>query len=143
MGARSESCSIIPVVIVESNILYQESLCSWTNDTMWINCIELPISIISSSNHDTSIDLSHLVSKEISLSKLNTREHIICSLEVDESDISYLLSNSSISLTLPSYKVFENGSDWWVLPVWVGLVGWVVHNWLTRVLSWNHVVEQS
>jgi hypothetical protein len=57
--------------------------------------------------------------------------------------ISYSLSDSSISVILPPSEVVEMSSDWRVLPVRIRRIIVVEVEWLARICSRNHVMEDS
>jgi hypothetical protein len=75
--------------------------------------------------------------------ELNTCKQVVSNLEVLKSDITNLLSNSSISAILPSSKVGKVGGDWWILVPWVSLVVVIELKRLTWVFPWDHVMENS
>ena len=79
----------------------------------------------------------------ISQTELNTGEKVISNLEVLEPDIADFLCDSSISSILPASEVREVRSDGWILVERISCVGVIIHNWLARVLSWDHVMEDT
>jgi hypothetical protein len=143
MRARSKTSSIIPVEIEELNILNIEILSSWGDNTMGTRPIKEIFSVGCFTNNECSINLSVTITILGGKRELNTREPVVCSLEVVEVNISNSLSNSSISFTFPSNEIIKVSSDRSILPPWVLCNIVVIYDWLAWLFSWNHVMEDS
>ena len=62
MGASTHACGVVPVVIVEPNIMDLEVLSSWVLDAHRRQSIQDQLSVLSSTDHDTIFDHSEAIS---------------------------------------------------------------------------------
>lgn len=147
MGAGTEGSSFVPVEVEEADSVDSEVLSSWIDDTVWLGDLESELGVVGSTDDEGIVDSGGVVSVVVGERELNTGELVIGDLEVVESDITNFLSNRTVSSVLPTGQVVEISSNGRVLPEWVrltlGLVVMIVGDGLARVLSWDHVVENT
>lgn len=147
MGAGTEGSSFVPVEVEEADSVDSEVLSSWIDDTVWLGDLESELGVVGSTDDEGIVDSGGVVSVVVGERELNTSELVIGDLEVVESDITNFLSNRTVSSVLPTGQVVEISSNGRVLPEWVrltlGLVVMIVGDGLARVLSWDHVVENT
>lgn len=147
MGAGTEGSSFVPVKVEEADSVDSEVLSSWIDDTVWLGDLESELGVVGSTDNEGIVDSGSVVSVVVGKRELNTGELVIGDLEVVEADITDFLSNGTVSSVLPTGQVIEISSKGRVLPEWVGLtlglVVMIVGDSLARVLSWDHVVENT
>lgn len=147
MGTGTEGSSFVPVEIEEADSVDSEVLSSWIDDTVWLGDLESELGVVGSTDNEGIVDSGGVVSVVIGERELNTCELVIGDLEVVESDITNFLSNRTVSSVLPTGQVIEISGNGRVLPEWVGLalglVVMIVGDSLARVLSWDHVMENT
>ena len=143
MGAGAKSGCIIPIKIVEVNILDVEVFLSRSDDSMGTHYIKDIVSIVRSTNDQGPVDLRILSDHFSCQREFNTCEDIVGNLHVIEVDISYSLSDGTVSVVFPTNKVIKIGSDWRILPVRVRWVSVIESERLTWVSPRNHVMEYS
>jgi hypothetical protein len=83
----------------------------------------------------------------ISKTELDSGKFVVSDLEVVETNITNLFSNSTVSSILPTSKIIEVSSDSRILPEWISLVignviG-IISDSLARELPWNHIMEDT
>ena len=96
----AETCSVVPVVVVELCALNAEVLRPWSDNTMWTANIDFLLGILGSSDDHATHDLCIAVNDVFCERKFNACENIVCSLEVVELDSTHTLCNRSISTIL-------------------------------------------
>lgn len=147
MGTGTEGSSFVPVEIEEADSVDSEVLSSWIDDTVWLGDLESELGVVGSTDDEGIVDSGGVVSVVVGERELNTGELVIGDLEVVEADITDFLGNGTVSSVLPTGQVVEISSNGRVLPEWVrltlGLVVMIVGDGLARVLSWDHVVENT
>lgn len=147
MGTGTEGSSFVPVEIEEADSVDSEVLSSWIDDTVWLGDLESELGVVGSTDNEGIVDSGGVVSVVVGERELNTGELVIGDLEVVEADITDFLGNGTVSSVLPTGQVVEISSNGRVLPEWVrltlGLVVMIVGDGLARVLSWDHVVENT
>lgn len=147
MGAGTEGSSFVPVEVEEADSVDSEVLSSWIDDTVWLGDLESELGVVGSTDDEGIVDSGGVVSVVVGERELNTGELVIGDLEVVEADITDFLGNGTVSSVLPTGQVVEISSNGRVLPEWVrltlGLVVMIVGDGLARVLSWDHVMENT
>jgi hypothetical protein len=147
MRARTESSCLIPIEIEETGTINSEVFSSWTNHTIWLRNFQGKLRVIGSTNNKSIINSSCVVSMVISETELNTSKLVVSYLEVVETNITYFLSDCTISTILPTCKVIEVSCVSGILPEWISLIiGFVINvidDILAWVLSWDHVMEDT
>ena len=142
--ARTKSSCFIPIEVEEFDSINSEVLSSRSDDSIRLRDLKGKLGIIGSTNNKSTIDSGRVVSHAVvDNTEFHTSKLVVGDLEIMPSNIANFFSDSSISSVLPTGQIVEIGSDNWVLPVRVSRVGVVKHNWLARVLSRNHVVEDT
>ena len=120
MGACFKGRSFVPVKVVEFDIPHLKVFICGQRDTSRTDFIDLipnGINIIGSTDDQSSIKLGFPWSIEIGFCHFNVSSGIVCSLEVNPSDITHSFSNGCISSTLPTSKVTEICGDSRILPI--------------------------
>ena len=143
MRACSETCGIIPVVVVELGVVNAEVLCARCNDAMGTGDVEGLFCVFGAANDHATNDLGPPIDDVLGQRELDARQDVVRSLEVVELHRAHALCNGSVSAVLVGDEVVELGEDGRVVGVGIVRVGRVVHHRLARVRPRDQVVEDS
>ena len=144
MRASSKCCSLIPVKIKELDSFNRQAAGSRADDTMRLCQVQEFLCICSSTNNNRIIDTS-IISSNIFMNffHLYACKKVISCLEPNEMNISYCATNCSVSVILPTSKIVEISSDWWIRMIRMSCIVKVANNRPTWELSRNHIMENS
>ena len=143
MRAWTKGSSIVKIKVEEFHVFDLEIFSPRCDYSVRTSTFKYSVSIWRLSNNQCSVNLSHVISEFGSQGELNTCQKIIGCFEVDETNVSDLFCNCSVSTVFPSSKVIKVGSDGRILPVRISWNVFIIDNWSARILSWHHVVEDS
>lgn len=143
MRAGTQSCCCSPIEVEESAIVNSEIVCPRSNNSEWLGFIQDIFGVQCSSNDQSVIDLSSVVSVIVADTDFDTGEAIVSKFETVESNVTDFTSDGSVSSVFPTGQTVEVGGNSRVLVEWIGLIVDVVGDGLAWVLPWDHVVENS